>query len=204
MLQCNFTALVLFFQLTHKSSVNVNFYLYRQFLHLFFYIISSFFTIFIFVQTYEYLLFAGLIGVATVIFIILAYRYKYVDESEFTKEENEDHFDWKNCNNSILKSTRSCYGFPRHFYVFLILEFQFETQANSFLVLKYEKILIFFFQIVKTYSCTHCIIIALQRDCSFSSLYLWNKNVFAFPSLHLKCSGKLYKKDNSTRKKSVV
>ena len=41
-------------------------------------------------QTDEYLLFAGLIGIATIIFMILAYRYKYVDENEFKNEEDEE------------------------------------------------------------------------------------------------------------------
>jgi len=45
-------------------------------------------------QADEYFLFAGLIGVAAILFIILTIRYKYVDESEFMDmnegEESDD------------------------------------------------------------------------------------------------------------------
>ena len=50
----------------------------------------------------EYFLFAGLIGAASILFIILAYFYKYVDESEFAEDEDDfvdslpdDHFEPK-------------------------------------------------------------------------------------------------------------
>lgn len=40
-------------------------------------------------QADEYFLFAGLIGIAAIVFIILAIRYEYVDESEFYETEND-------------------------------------------------------------------------------------------------------------------
>ncbi|XP_039274283.2 solute carrier family 15 member 1-like [Styela clava] len=40
-------------------------------------------------QADEYFLFAGLIGVAAIIFIILAIRYEYVDESEFYETQDD-------------------------------------------------------------------------------------------------------------------
>jgi len=39
-------------------------------------------------QADEYFLFAGLIGVATTLFAVLANRYEYVDETEFTSKES--------------------------------------------------------------------------------------------------------------------
>ena len=43
----------------------------------------------LFLQADEYFLFAGLIGAATIVFVILAIRYDYVDESEFYDTEND-------------------------------------------------------------------------------------------------------------------
>lgn len=40
-------------------------------------------------QAAEYILFAGLMGIATIIFIFLARRYQYVDENEFYETEND-------------------------------------------------------------------------------------------------------------------
>lgn len=40
-------------------------------------------------QADEYFLFAGLIFAATIIFVILAVRYDYVDENEFRETENQ-------------------------------------------------------------------------------------------------------------------
>ena len=41
-------------------------------------------------QVYEYIIFAGLLGVATIIFGILAFFYKYSDPKEHTKEKEEE------------------------------------------------------------------------------------------------------------------
>ena len=40
-------------------------------------------------QTNEYFLFAGLIGIAAILFILLAVRYQYVNESEFNEDLND-------------------------------------------------------------------------------------------------------------------
>lgn len=45
-------------------------------------------------QADEYFLFAGLIGIAAILFIFLSMRYEYVDESEFVDDDEgrlEEH-----------------------------------------------------------------------------------------------------------------
>lgn len=55
-------------------------------------------------QADEYYLFAGLIGIAAIIFILLAIRYKYVDESEFYETEGE-RIDTKEFRNRVEETS---------------------------------------------------------------------------------------------------
>lgn len=60
-----------------------------------------------FFQGAEYILFAGLMGIATIIFIFLARRYKYVDENEFYETEN-DPLDGGRENNENVDEWNKC------------------------------------------------------------------------------------------------